>query len=68
KYSSPYFREFVVETPIPAAVVVERMLEQKIFAGYDLSAYGETGLLVAVTEKRSKVELDGFVAGLAGLL
>ncbi len=68
KYSSPYFREFVVETPIPAAIVVERMLEQKIFAGYDLSAHGETGLLVAVTEKRSKAELDGFVAGLAGLL
>ncbi|MEI7695206.1 MAG: aminomethyl-transferring glycine dehydrogenase subunit GcvPA [Chlorobium sp.] len=68
KYSSPYFREFVVETPIPAAVVVERMLEQKIFAGYDLAAHGETGLLVAVTEKRSKGELDGFVEGLAGLL
>ncbi|MEI6638094.1 MAG: aminomethyl-transferring glycine dehydrogenase subunit GcvPA [Chlorobium sp.] len=68
KFSSPFFREFVVETPIPASVVVERMLEQKIFAGYDLAAHGETGLLVAVTEKRSKGELDGFAEGLAGLL
>jgi len=68
KFSSPFFREFVVETPIPAAVVVERMLEQKIFAGYDLAAHGESGLLVAVTEKRSKAELDGFAEALVGLL
>ena len=64
KFSSPYFREFVVETPIPAAVVVERMLEKKIFAGYDLAAHGETGLLVAVTEKRTQEELDRFVENL----
>jgi len=64
KFSSPYFREFVVETPIPAAVVVERMLEKKVFAGYDLAAHGETGLLVAVTEKRTKEELDSFAENL----
>jgi glycine dehydrogenase subunit 1 len=64
KFSSPYFREFVVETPIPASVVVERMLEKKVFAGYDLAAHGETGLLVAVTEKRTKEELDCFVENL----
>ena len=64
KFSSPYFREFVVETPIPPALVVEKMLEKKIFAGYDLAAHGETGLLVAVTEKRTKEELDSFVENL----
>jgi glycine dehydrogenase subunit 1 len=64
KFSSPYFREFVVETPIPAAVVVERMLEKKVFAGYDLAAHCETGLLVAVTEKRTKEELDSFAENL----
>ncbi len=68
KYNSPFFREFVVETPIPAAVVIERMLEHKIFAGYDLAAHGESGLLVAVTEKRSKEELDGFAEKLGDLL
>ncbi len=67
KYTSPFFREFVVETPIPPAVVIERMLEQKIFAGYDLAAHGESGLLVAVTEKRSKEELDGFAEKLGNL-
>ena len=68
KYKTPFFREFVVETPIPAAVVVERMLEKKIFAGYDLTVHGETGLLVAVTEKRTREELDSFADALAGLL
>ena len=61
KYTSPFFREFVVETPLPAAVIIERMLDHKVFAGYDLAAHGETGLLVAVTEKRTRQELDGFV-------
>ncbi len=68
KFSTPFFREFVVETPMPAAVVVERMLEKKVFAGYDLAAHSETGLLVAVTEKRTKEELDAFVASLWELL
>ena len=33
----------------------------------DLSAWGEDGLLVAVTEKRTKEELDSFVSELAAL-
>jgi glycine dehydrogenase subunit 1 len=68
KYKSPFFREFVVETPIPAAILIEKMLEQKVFAGYDLAAHGETGLLVAVTEKRSRQELDRFVEQLGAIV
>ncbi|MEI7824671.1 MAG: aminomethyl-transferring glycine dehydrogenase subunit GcvPA [Chlorobiaceae bacterium] len=67
KYKSPFFREFVVETPIPATAVIEQMLEHKVFAGYDLAAHGETGLLVAVTEKRTRQELDSFAEKLATL-
>ena len=68
KYASPFFREFVVETPIPAADIIEQMLEHKVFAGYDLAAHGETGLLVAVTEKRTRQELDSFAGKLGALL
>ena len=68
KYTAPFFREFVVETPVHAALIVERMLEHKIFAGYDLAAHGESGLLVAVTEKRTKEELDGFVEKLGEIV
>ena len=68
KYKMPFFREFVVETPIPAAEVIERMLERKVFAGYDLAVHGESGLLVAVTEKRSREELDSFAESLGALV
>ncbi|MEI8032074.1 MAG: aminomethyl-transferring glycine dehydrogenase subunit GcvPA [Chlorobiaceae bacterium] len=61
KYSAPFFREFVVETPIAAGEVISRMLNKKVFAGYDLAAHDETGLLIAVTEKRTMEELDVFV-------
>jgi len=67
KYGQPFFREFVVETPVPAGVVVDRMLKQGIMAGYDLSAVGDEGLLVAVTEKRTKEELDDFVLKLGAV-
>jgi len=68
KYTSPFFREFVVETPIPASDIVEQMLEHKVFAGYDMAAHGESGLLVAVTEKRTKEELDRFVEKLGEIV
>jgi len=64
KFGAPYFREFVIETPVPAASIVEGMLSKKVFAGVDLSAWGENGLLVAVTEQRTKEEMDAFVAEL----
>ena len=67
KYDRPFFREFVVETPVPAGVIVEKMLEQGILAGYDLSAVGDEGLLVAVTEKRTKEQLDDFVRKLGAV-
>ena len=68
KYTSPFFREFVVETPSPASDIVEQMLEHKVFAGYDMAAHGESGLLVAVTEKRTKEELDRFVEKLGEIV
>lgn len=60
KYPAPFFREFVLETPVPPAEIVDAMLEESVFAGYDLSVCGGSGLLVAVTEKRTKAELDRF--------
>ena len=65
KYCAPFFREFVIDTPIPASDIIDALLEKGIFAGYDLSASGESGLLVAVTEKRTREELDRFADLLA---
>ena len=70
KYSAPFFKEFVIKTPIPAAKVITKLRERKILAGIDLSKFDyqlENALLVAVTEKRSQAELDDFVKGLKAL-
>lgn len=68
-FSSPFFKEFVVTTPAPPAEIIEKLMLQNIYAGIDLSQfdYGiQNGLLIAVTEKRTKDELDIFVEALGG--
>jgi len=60
RFSASFFREFVLTTPVQPSVIVERMLEEGIFAGIDLSAFGDEGLLVSVTEKRTREEMDRY--------
>ena len=61
--TAPVLREFAVRTKVPGATVVERMAEEGYLAGIPLdNGYGENGLLIAVTERRTKDEIDGFVA------
>ncbi len=68
KYSGPFFKEFVLETPLPPSEIIAAMAKKNIFAGIDLKKFnmGE-GLLVAVTEKRTRAELDKFAALLSEL-
>ncbi len=69
-YSSPFFNEFVLTTPVPAVDVINRMAEQNYLAGVRLDRFfpdGENQLLVAVTEKRTREELDLFVKAMAGI-
>jgi glycine dehydrogenase subunit 1 len=61
KYNQPFFKEFVIKTPVPPKDIIEKLLQEKIFAGIDLSQFGEDGLLIAVTEKRNKAEMDKFI-------
>jgi len=63
-FKSPFFKEFVVKTPIAPAVIIDSLLTEKIFAGIDLSTFDydiENGMLICVTEKRSKEEMDRLV-------
>ncbi len=63
-YSQPFFNEFVLQLPVPADQAIQHMLTENIFAGIDLSdkyTGQENRLLVAVTEKRTKEELDHYV-------
>jgi glycine cleavage system P protein (glycine dehydrogenase) subunit 1 len=67
-YDSPFFNEFVLTTPITAVDVIGRMIDHDILAGIRLDRFypdREKQLLVAVTEKRTKAEMDRFVKALA---
>ncbi|MDQ3107982.1 MAG: aminomethyl-transferring glycine dehydrogenase subunit GcvPA [Actinomycetota bacterium] len=60
--TTPTFREFAIRTPVDAAVVVDRLAEEGFLAGVPLDeSYGERGLLVAVTERRTRAEIDRYV-------
>jgi glycine dehydrogenase subunit 1 len=59
--STATFNEFAVRLPKPADGVVEALLKKGIAAGVPLGAYYaglENCMVVTVTEKRSKLEID----------
>lgn len=61
--SAPFFKEFVVRTPVPAVRVVEAGIGHGILAGVALDRFNpewKNRLLVAVTEKRTKAEMDAY--------
>ena len=60
---APFLWEFAVEMPDVAAAS-EALLENDIVGGLDL---GDGAMLVAVTEKRTKEELDAFVEVVANV-
>ena len=65
---APVLREFSIRLPIEASVVVERMADAGFLAGIPLGdqfAEGDHALLVAVTERRTRDEIDAYVTALA---
>ena len=68
--SAPTLREFALDLPVPAPTVVARMAEEGFLAGVPVGLEGGVvrdggdHLLVAVTEKRTKNEIDAFAAAL----
>ncbi len=62
-----FFREFLVETPIPAADIVRTLNAKGIMPGLALSRYysdRSNELLVCVTEMNTKTQIDRLVAAL----
>jgi len=62
--SIPFFNEFVIETPIPAREIINAGLSEHFFAGIDLREFRpdwDQRLLIAVTEKRTRQEIDDFI-------
>jgi len=67
----PFFKEFAIELPVSASVFNERLLRQGIVGGLSLSAfYPEypNGLLVCVTETKTREDIDKFVNAAAEAL
>lgn len=71
KFDSKVFGEFVLSLPKPAAEIRDRLLEKGILAGLPLGEYYpgmDKDLLVAVTEIRSKEQIERFVDEMAKAL
>lgn len=64
----PFFNEFAVRTPIPAAQVLQRLLDDHgILGGFDLGRVDparDHELLIAVTDMNPKSQIDALVAAL----
>ncbi len=70
-FTSPFFKEFAVRFPLPPAQVVEQLLKKRIFAGIPLRHFRidmDDLLLVAVTEQRTKEEMDAYVAAIKDIV
>ncbi len=64
KYTRPFFKEFVVETPVQASKIITDLMAKQIHAGININPSADNELLIAVTEKRTKREMDTFVEAL----
>ena len=60
-----FFREFVVQCPLPPSVTNEGLLERRIIGGLDVSDQIPNGMLVCCTEINSREEIEAFVDALA---
>ncbi|GEK91317.1 aminomethyl-transferring glycine dehydrogenase subunit GcvPA [Alkalibacterium kapii] len=58
-----FFNEFVVQCSTPLKDIAEKLLDKKIVSGYDVSDYlnKDNVLLLCVTEKRTKEEMDTLI-------
>jgi glycine dehydrogenase subunit 1 len=65
---APFFKEFALRLPRPADEVRDALLERGILAGIPLPDADGHALLVAVTEKRDRDEIDRYADALGEVL
>lgn len=69
-FNKPFFKEFAVKANRKASDINAELLKNNILGGYDLSRdYSEldNSMLICVTEKRTKAEIDKLVDIMKGL-
>ena len=70
QFKQPFLKEFVLETSIPHDLISEALLEHGIFGGFSLEKISdkyENLVNFAVTEKRTKKDIDKLLTVLEGL-
>jgi glycine dehydrogenase subunit 1 len=65
---APFFKEFAVTLPHAAAEIRDALIERGFLAGVPLPDGGGRALLVAVTERRTRDEIDRLVAAVEEVL
>jgi glycine dehydrogenase subunit 1 len=68
RFAQPFFKEFALRLPKPPERVAAKLARQRILAGLPLKTFDRKlgdCLLVAVTERRTKDEIDAFADALA---
>ncbi|HEV8639878.1 MAG TPA: aminomethyl-transferring glycine dehydrogenase subunit GcvPA [Methylomirabilota bacterium] len=68
RFGAPFFKEFTLALPKPPERVARRLLKDRILAGVPLARFDRKlrdCLVVAVTERRTRAEIDAFAAALA---
>ncbi|MER2173089.1 MAG: aminomethyl-transferring glycine dehydrogenase subunit GcvPA [Carnobacterium sp.] len=69
KNKAAFFNEFIVQLDKPIEEINQELLQKGFIGGYDLEPdYGwENEVLIAVTEQRTKEEIDQFIEVLEGM-
>ena len=68
RFKAPFFKEFTLQLPKSPERVAKRLMKEKILAGVPLKAFDRAHkdcLLVAVTEQRTRGDIDAYAAALA---
>jgi glycine dehydrogenase subunit 1 len=63
-----FFKEFALRLPRPAVDVRDELIERGFLAGVPLPDADGRGLLIAVTERRTREQIDGLVAAFSEVL
>lgn len=70
KFDRPFFNEFVLECPTPAAKIIKAAAKKGFLAGYDLGRADKNlknCLLVCATETKTRKDLEDFASFMRGI-
>ncbi len=65
---APFFKEFALRLPRPASTVRDALVDRGFLAGVPLPDADGRALLVAVTERRSRAEIESFAEAMREVL